>query len=112
MEGYAGTGLQRLLVEKKVSLYASQKRGIFTSAECHFTLCLVDTWRKNKWRLPIDTRRCPHHTDKKAAKGEGFSERFFDFPAKEWSAQMAALHYTDISSPECKVFGENICKKI
>ena len=41
---------------------------------------------KNKWRLPIDTRRCPHHTDKKAAKGEGFSERFFDFPAKEWSA--------------------------
>ena len=62
---------------------------------------------KNKWRLPIDTRRCPHHTDKKAAKGEGFSERFFDFPAKEWSA----LHYTDISNPECKVFSENICKK-
>lgn len=22
---------------------------------------------------------------------------------------MSALHYTDISSPECKVFGENIC---
>ena len=25
---------------------------------------------------------------------------------------MSALHYTDISSPECKIFGENICKKI
>ena len=52
----------------------------------------------------------PHYTDKKAAKGEGFSESFFDFPAKERSAQMPDLHYTDISSPECKVFSENICK--
>ena len=26
----------------------------------------------------------PHYTDKKAAKGEGFSERFSGFPAKEW----------------------------
>ena len=79
-------GLQRLLVEKKVALYDSRKRGIFTSAERHFTLCPVVTQRKNKWRLPIDTRRCPHYTDKKAAKGEGFSERFFYFPTKERSA--------------------------
>ena len=49
-------------------------------------LTLISVSRKNKWRLPIDTRRYPHYTDKKAAKGEGFSERFFDVPAKERSA--------------------------
>ena len=54
----------------------------------------------------------PHYTDKKAAKGEGFSERFFDFLEKERSSQMSTLHYTDISSLECKVFGENICKNL
>lgn len=72
-------GLQRLLVEKKVSLYASQKRGIFTLVKRHFTLCPVGTQRKSGWQLPIDTRRCPHHTDKKAAKGEGISESFLIF---------------------------------
>lgn len=78
--------LQRLLVKKKVSLYDSQKHGIFSSVKRHFTLCPVGTWRKNKQRLPVNARKHPHYTDKKAAKGEGFSERFFDFPAKEWSA--------------------------
>jgi hypothetical protein len=41
---------------------------------------------KNKWRLPANAKKHPHYTDKKVAKGEGFSESFFDFPAKERSA--------------------------
>lgn len=71
-------GLQWLIVEKKALLYNSQKHGFFTSVKHRFTLCPVGTRRKNKWRLPANARKHPHHTD--------------------------------ISSSECKVFGENICK--
>lgn len=60
-------GLQRLLVEKKVALYDSQKRGIFTLVKRRFTLCPVGTRQKNKWRLPVNARKHPHYTDKKAA---------------------------------------------
>lgn len=77
-------GLQWLIVEKKALLYDLQKRGIFTLVKHLFYLVSGGHLAKNKWRLPIDTRGHPHYTDKKAAKGEGFSERFFDFPAKEW----------------------------
>ena len=75
-------GLQWLIVEKKALLYNSQKHGFFTSVKHRFTLCPVDTQRKTKWRLPVNARKHPHYTDKKAAKGEGFSESFLIFLQK------------------------------
>lgn len=106
MEEYAGVGLQQLSAETNTVVCLTKARLFYF---CEAPLLLNVRWALGEKALLIQINP-PHYTDKKAAKGEGFSERFSGFPAKERSAQMAALHYTDISSPECKVFGENICK--
>ena len=68
-------GLQWISAESK-HRHMSHKSAAFLLRRSAALLCVRWHLAKNKWRLPIDTRRCPHHTDKKAAKGEGFSESF------------------------------------
>lgn len=76
-------GFTKIVGREKSVVICLTKARHCTSVKHRFSLCPVGTKRKNKWRLPIDTRRCPHYTDKKAAKGEGFSESFLFFLQKD-----------------------------
>lgn len=82
MEGYAGTGLQWISAESK-HRHMSHKSAAFLLRRSAALLSVRWTLGEKALLIQINP---PHYTDKKAAKGESFSERFFDFPAKEWSA--------------------------
>jgi len=104
-------GLQRLSAQSNTPSYVSQKRGIFTSAECHFTLCPVDTWQKNKQRLPVNARKHPHYTDKKRQKVKFFRKDFLIFLQKNGQHKCQPFTIPTFQAPNVrfsvKIFAKN-----